>query len=192
MAGPRRRRPRAGAPRHRRALRRVPAHPRSDRPGLPLLEPGRGAGLRRRRSATRCSDVLDAAPLRRRGRSSGTGSPSAMIAQHEQQHDETMLATHQLRSGRAVLDAPPPPRRRRAGSPTRCWCPAATFTMGTSHRAVGAGQRAARAPGCGARVRDRHRAGHQRRVPRVHRRRRLRRPELWSERGLGSTGEAGV
>ncbi|MGN6793710.1 MAG: SUMF1/EgtB/PvdO family nonheme iron enzyme, partial [Streptosporangiaceae bacterium] len=32
-----------------------------------------------------------------------------MIAQHEQQHDETMLATHQLRSGHPVLSAPPPP-----------------------------------------------------------------------------------
>ena len=30
-----------------------------------------------------------------------------MIAQHEQQHDETMLATHQLRIGAPVLSAPP-------------------------------------------------------------------------------------
>ena len=32
-----------------------------------------------------------------------------MIVQHEQQHDETMLATHQLRAGAPVLAAPPPP-----------------------------------------------------------------------------------
>jgi len=32
-----------------------------------------------------------------------------MIAQHEQQHAETMLATHQLRTGEAVLDAAAPP-----------------------------------------------------------------------------------
>lgn len=31
-----------------------------------------------------------------------------MIAQHEQQHDETMLATHQLREDSPVLTAPPP------------------------------------------------------------------------------------
>ncbi len=36
-----------------------------------------------------------------------------MIVQHEQQHDETMLATHQLRTGTPVLDAPAPPAGRR-------------------------------------------------------------------------------
>ena len=34
-----------------------------------------------------------------------------MVAQHEQQHDETMLATHQLRAGGAGA------RRRTAASP---------------------------------------------------------------------------
>src|SRR5262245_52109379 len=56
-----------------------------------------------------------------------------MIAQHEQQHDETMLATHHLRSGPPVLDAPEPPRPP-AGQrlPAEVIVPAGSFTMGTS------------------------------------------------------------
>ena len=57
-----------------------------------------------------------------------------MIAQHEQQHDETMLITHQLRRGAAVL------RRRRAAAgpadafrlPAEVLVPGGPFTMGTS------------------------------------------------------------
>ena len=37
------------------------------------------------------------------------GFAFGMIVQHEQQHDETMLATHQLRTGAPVLRAPEPP-----------------------------------------------------------------------------------
>jgi gamma-glutamyl hercynylcysteine S-oxide synthase len=54
-----------------------------------------------------------------------------MVAQHEQQHDETMLATHQLRLGAAVLDASPPPK----GTPlpaAEVLVPGGRFTMGTS------------------------------------------------------------
>ena len=50
-----------------------------------------------------------------------------MIAQHEQQHAETMLATHQLRARRAGADRAAAAGRRRgarAAAP-RCWCPAA-------------------------------------------------------------------
>ena len=54
-----------------------------------------------------------------------------MIVQHEQQHAETMLATHQLRVGDPVLAAEPAPPRRRCRR-ARCWCPAGQFTMGTS------------------------------------------------------------
>ena len=47
-----------------------------------------------------------------------------MIAQHEQQHDETMLATHQLRVGppvlrRAAAAAPRSPGWRRRGAGAR-------------------------------------------------------------------------
>jgi iron(II)-dependent oxidoreductase len=54
-----------------------------------------------------------------------------MVAQHEQQHDETMLATHQLRAGSAVLDAPSPPPG--ALLPVaEILVPGGPFTMGTS------------------------------------------------------------
>src|SRR5438046_4326425 len=70
-------------------------HPRSERPTLPLLPPGEArhyAGEVRGR-------VLD---LPESATFSGTplvtgGFAFGMIAQHEQQHDETMLITHQLR-----------------------------------------------------------------------------------------------
>ncbi|GAB3935783.1 hypothetical protein GCM10027614_11120 [Micromonospora vulcania] len=58
------------------------------------------------------------------------GFAFGMIVQHEQQHDETMLATHQLRSGLAVLHAPPPPEpQSRTGG--EVLVPAGEFTMGT-------------------------------------------------------------
>jgi iron(II)-dependent oxidoreductase len=57
-----------------------------------------------------------------------------MIAQHEQQHAETMLATHQLRLGPAVLSAPPPPAPDPAvtGRPAEVLVPGGAFSMGTS------------------------------------------------------------
>jgi iron(II)-dependent oxidoreductase len=54
-----------------------------------------------------------------------------MVVQHEQQHDETMLATHQLRAGPPVLHAPPPPAARVAVA-GEVLVPGGTFTMGTS------------------------------------------------------------
>ena len=78
-------------------------------------------------------DVLDRAP-----RSIGTAAGSTdgfafgMIVQHEQQHDETMLATHQLRAGPPVLSAPPPPPGRAACPRGEVLVPAGPFTMGTS------------------------------------------------------------
>jgi iron(II)-dependent oxidoreductase len=55
-----------------------------------------------------------------------------MIVQHEQQHDETMLATHQLRIGPAALHAPPPPRPGAGPLPAEVLVPGGPFTMGTS------------------------------------------------------------
>ena len=57
-----------------------------------------------------------------------------MVAQHEVQHDETMLATHQLRSGPPVLSAPPPPPAPAdaASLPAEVHVPGGPFTMGTS------------------------------------------------------------
>ena len=104
-------------------------HARADRPALPLLDPGQAreyVGTVRRKVL----DILDRSPLAGR-RLEHDGFAFAMIAQHEQQHDETMLATHQLRSGPAVLDASAPPagRSRLDGEVV---IPGGEFTMGTS------------------------------------------------------------
>src|SRR4051794_30282966 len=82
-------------------------HPRSDRPALPLLEP---APSRQYVSDVRgrALDLLERTPLNGRPLVE-RGFASGMIVHHEQQHDETMLATHHLRAGEPVLAAPPPP-----------------------------------------------------------------------------------
>ncbi|MGC5019105.1 ergothioneine biosynthesis protein EgtB [Micromonospora sp. DT47] len=103
--------------------------PRKDRPALPLLPPAEArAYLNTVRD--KVHDLLDRVPFTDRPLLAD-GFAFGMIVQHEQQHDETMLATHQLRSGPAVLDAPPPPepRARVAGE---VLVPAGPFTMGTS------------------------------------------------------------
>ncbi|WP_415852217.1 ergothioneine biosynthesis protein EgtB, partial [Tsukamurella ocularis] len=64
-------------------------------------------------------------PLRAHGFAFG------MLAQHEEQHCETMLATHQLRTGPAVLVAEPAPHAQYRG-PSEIEVPAGPFTMGTS------------------------------------------------------------
>ncbi len=105
-------------------------HPRSDRPVLPLLTPAEARGyLGEVRS--KVLDVLEHAPLEGR-RLVAHGFAFKMIVQHEQQHDETMLATHQLRVGPAALHAPAPRPQRTAGLPAEVLVPAGEFTMGTS------------------------------------------------------------
>jgi gamma-glutamyl hercynylcysteine S-oxide synthase len=104
-------------------------HPRRDRPALPLLPPGEA----RRYVATVRGKVLDVLD---RVRLEGTplvdqAFAFGMIVQHEQQHDETMLATHQLRTGAPVLSAPPPPA---VDAPVggEVLIPGGPFLMGTS------------------------------------------------------------
>jgi iron(II)-dependent oxidoreductase len=106
-------------------------HSRASRPTLPLLNPAEARGYVRE-VRDKVLDVLASTPLEGRpllDRAFAFG----MIAQHEQQHDETMLATHQLRTGPAVLDAPAPPKPP-AGQrlPAEVIVPAGPFTMGTS------------------------------------------------------------
>lgn len=102
--------------------------PRRDRPALPLLPPPQARAY----VATvrdKVFDLLDGVTFTDR-RLVADGFAFGMIVQHEQQHDETMLATHQLRSGPAVFDAPPPPEPRvRVGG--EVLVPAGEFTMGT-------------------------------------------------------------
>ena len=117
------------------------AHPRTERPSLPLLTPAEARGYLGEVRG-RVLDLLEKvrfedAPL------AGDGFAFGMIAQHEQQHDETMLITHQLRAGRPVLSRPAPPRPEgeRAGNrggdggaalPAEVFIPGGAFTMGTS------------------------------------------------------------
>ncbi|AZM57036.1 ergothioneine biosynthesis protein EgtB [Streptomyces sp. WAC 01529] len=105
-------------------------HPRSERPSLPLLAPAEARGYAAEVRG-RALDVLEKTPLR------GTpltdaGFAFGMIAQHEQQHDETMLITHQLRSGPGALTAPDPEPGPDFTGPDEVLVPGGPFTMGTS------------------------------------------------------------
>ncbi|MCI3934502.1 ergothioneine biosynthesis protein EgtB [Streptomyces sp. AN091965] len=123
-------------------------HPRAARPSLPLLAPEEA----RRYAADvrgRALDVLEStpftdgtpfapdAPIAAGGTQAVAGLTDAgfafgMIAQHEQQHDETMLITHQLRAGGPALTAPDPEPAPAFGGPDEVLVPGGTFTMGTS------------------------------------------------------------
>ena len=104
-------------------------HPRRNRPALPLLGPSEArsyVGTVR----DKVLDVLERSPLEG-GRLVDQGFAFGMIVQHEQQHDETMLATHQLREGAPALHAEPPQPPRAADLPPEVLVPAGAFTMGT-------------------------------------------------------------
>ncbi|MFJ9102065.1 ergothioneine biosynthesis protein EgtB [Streptomyces sp. NPDC102405] len=105
-------------------------HPRSERPTLPLLSPAES----RRYAAEvrgRVLDVLEGAALHGT-RLTEAGFAFGMIAQHEQQHDETMLITHQLRKGPQALTAPDPEPAPLFTGPAEVLVPGGPFTMGTS------------------------------------------------------------
>ncbi|MFI9272855.1 ergothioneine biosynthesis protein EgtB [Kitasatospora sp. NPDC052896] len=104
-------------------------HPRAERPSLPLLPPAEARAYAHEVRG-RVLDLLEGVelagpPLLRAGFAFG------LIAQHEQQHDETMLITHQLRQGAPVLTAPAPPEAGHADWPSEVLVPAGPFTMGT-------------------------------------------------------------
>ena len=105
-------------------------HARADRPSLPMLGP---AGARGYVSEVRAKslEILEKTPLDGR-RLTENAFAFGMITQHEQQHDETMLATHQLRQGDPVLHASAPPAARSGRLPAEVFVPAGTFMMGTS------------------------------------------------------------
>jgi gamma-glutamyl hercynylcysteine S-oxide synthase len=113
-------------------------HPRATRPTLPLLP----AVEARRYGHEVRGRVLDQLDQTRFGEEpatfgvslSGNAFAFGMVAQHEVQHDETMLATHQLRVGPPVLSAPPPPPAPAdaAALPAEVHVPGGPFTMGTS------------------------------------------------------------
>jgi iron(II)-dependent oxidoreductase len=107
-------------------------HPRSKRPSLPLLKPAEArayAGEVRGRVLDLLQTArFNGAPLVQAGFAFG------MVAQHEQQHDETMLITHQLRAGAPALSAPPPepPPADVMHLPPEVLVPGGVFRMGTS------------------------------------------------------------
>jgi gamma-glutamyl hercynylcysteine S-oxide synthase len=104
-------------------------HPRRDRPSLPLLGPAEArsyVGTVREK----VFDVLDDTALEGR-RLVDQGFAFGMIVQHEQQHDETIMATHQLRQGVPALSAEPPSPPRDHNLPREVLVPEGPFTMGT-------------------------------------------------------------
>jgi gamma-glutamyl hercynylcysteine S-oxide synthase len=96
-------------------------HPRADRPALPLLPPVEARAF--------CHEVrgrvLDA--LERVA--AGDLFTAGMVVQHEQQHDETMYATLQLRQGPPVLIGQRLPGGRRLRS-ERVFVPGGEFVLG--------------------------------------------------------------
>ncbi len=111
-------------------------HPRDTRPSLPLLLPTEAddyISLVRRKVL----DSLETTPLAaREGKADPLrdhGFVFGMVLQHEHQHDETMLATHQLRRGQPVLPATddvPAPRALVVAPEVEV--AAGSFEMGTS------------------------------------------------------------
>ncbi len=83
-------------------------HPRAERPTLPLLSPRESLSYLAQ-VRTKVVDSLESAPLRSPDEPGGTGHlldhgfVYGLVLQHEHQHDETMLATHQLRRGASAL-----------------------------------------------------------------------------------------
>ncbi len=107
-------------------------HPRASRPTLPLLAPVQARSYASEVRG-RVLDLLERVSFTG-GRLVDQGFVFGMIAQHEQQHDETMLATHQLRLGGPVLTAPPPDTGPAdvLRLPAEVLVPGGPFTMGTS------------------------------------------------------------
>ena len=107
-------------------------HPRAERPTLPLLPPAEARAYAHEVRG-RVLDLVEGAAFT--GSRLLTGAFAfGMIAQHEQQHDETMLITHQLRKGAPALTAPAPVAAP-AGAlslPREVLIPGGPFTMGTS------------------------------------------------------------
>jgi iron(II)-dependent oxidoreductase len=105
-------------------------HPRSERPTLPLLSPQESVGyldLVRRKALDALESIrFEDSPLL------DGAFVYGLVLQHEHQHAETMLATHQLRKGEPVLllRGPRPPG---AGVlPAEVLVEAGPFKMGTS------------------------------------------------------------
>ena len=109
-------------------------HPRAERPQLPILGPADArsyiSGIR-----SRALDVLDTIDLGGDAELTSGGLVYGMVVQHEHQHDETMLATLNLRAGSPVLPEPaprPPASPAQISVAEETLVPAGPCTIGTS------------------------------------------------------------
>ena len=160
-------------------------HRRADRPALPLLPPVEARAYDHEVRGR----VLDLHRANPRG-CSGDLFTAGMVVQHEEQHDETMYATLQLRQGPPVLAARPLPpgrpiaERARASWPAARSCSAWTRPASRS-RSTTSGPRTSwtSAPFWIGRV-----PVSQPAVARVHRRRRLPAAATCGPSGAGRTG----
>ncbi len=97
-------------------------HRRADRPMLPLLPPVQARAYDHEVRG-RVLDLLERTPA-------DDLFTAGMVVQHEDQHDETMLATLQLRQGPPVLlERRPLPGGRQVGE-ARCLVPEGEFVLG--------------------------------------------------------------
>jgi len=108
-------------------------NPRADRPSLPLLSPTQARSYVGQ-VRDEVLEVVSRTPLNN-GPLTRAGFAFGMVVQHEQQHDETMLATHQLRSSGSPLTAEFRPPPRSGPLPAEVLVPAGRFSMGTSTEA---------------------------------------------------------
>jgi iron(II)-dependent oxidoreductase len=100
-------------------------HPRATRASLPLLSPNEARGFLhdvRGRVLDGLDEIDEASPDQL--------FPYVMVEQHEQQHVETMLATHQLRGGAPMLGAGVSLPRGRVVPAGSVLVPAGPFSLG--------------------------------------------------------------
>jgi iron(II)-dependent oxidoreductase len=106
-------------------------HPRAERPKLPLLSPRESTDYIAR-VRTKVLDSLPRVRFRPGDPLTAGGFVYGMVVQHEHQHDETMLATHQLRKGAPALLDPPGEHPAPTECPDEVLVEAGPFVMGSS------------------------------------------------------------